>query len=366
LRIIFLVQDIFLGGGGERVTVSLANRFVEEGKTVTIVSISKKRKENIFTIDRKVDIQYLNIDLDAGYKLFSKTKSYFAFRKFIKKNNYPTFILGIGNYPSILVSLLPRMPQIKTIGCQHNSYASLSAFWMVLRWILFRRFDAIVSLTNRDLAKLKRHNPNVWVIPNSVPFFPEQIEQKQNSTVLSVGRIDFAKGHDLMLDVFEKFTQVNSEWNLRIIGDGPLERKIRQIIINKGLSDRVLLLPPTNRIEEEYLNSSVLIMTSRTEALPMVLLEAQAYGLPIVSFDCETGPAEIITNGVDGYLIPPYNITEMTEKLLELCSDPVKREQFGKNGRKNVKRYLPETIFAKWNLLFNHLDALEKPENTNL
>jgi len=99
------------------------------------------------------------------------------------------------------------------------------------------------------------------------------------------------------------------------------------------------------------------MMTSRTEALPMVMLEAQACGLPIVSFNCETGPSDIINNGIDGYLIDDYNIDQMNLKVSELCADFDKRKKFGQNARKNVEKFLPDQVFNKWESLFAHLQT---------
>ena len=97
-------------------------------------------------------------------------------------------------------------------------------------------------------------------------------------------------------------------------------------------------------------------MTSRTEGLPMVLLEAQGCGLPIISFNCETGPSDIINDGKDGFLIDNFEIGEMSKKLLELCNDVDKRKEFGWNARKNVERFFPDQIFNKWEALFSRYD----------
>jgi glycosyltransferase involved in cell wall biosynthesis len=107
---------------------------------------------------------------------------------------------------------------------------------------------------------------------------------------------------------------------------------------------------------DEYLNASVYLMTSRSEALPMVLLEAKACGLPIVSFNCKTGPAEIIKDGKDGYLIECYDINRMAEKLSLLCSQPDLRKIFGSNAREDVKRFLPEVIGNRWDSLLQNLN----------
>lgn len=355
MNITFLIPDIHFGGGGERVTANMANHFAIKGDQVSIVSVSSRKTGNIFTIDPRVHIEYLNIELNSGLKFLRIIKSFFAVRSYFKKVSCQTFLLGIGTYPIVLVALLPRRGQLIKIGCQHGSYASVKHLWVILRWLFYRRLKAVVSLTEYDVLKLQKLNKTVFVIPNSVSFFPDQPAELQNKTILSIGRIDYPKGYDLMLEVFSHFCLGNKDWKLRIIGDGPLKATIRSIIVHKNLTDRVSVIPPTGSIEKEYLDASVYLMTSRTEGLPMVLLEAQACGLPIISFNCETGPSDIVNNGKDGYLVDNYNINEMNKKLIELCENTDKRKIFGQNARRNVRKFFPDQVFSKWETVFNKL-----------
>ncbi len=355
MQIIFLVPNLHLWGGGERVTTLLANYFVSRGDEVTILSVATSGTSQRFAIDPRVSIKYLNIRLESGSGIFRKIESLLALRKYFKTVNEPAFLFGMGNYPILLAASLPRKSQIKTIGCQHGSYTSVKYIWSILRWLLFRRLDAIVSLTNRDVPKLKKHNKNVWVIPNPVTFYPERPAILENKLILSIGRIDFPKGYDLLLDVFTLFCKENKDWKLRIVGDGPLRGKIEKDIDKKGLRGRISLLSSSNLILEEYLKASIYLMTSRTEGFPMVLLEAQACGLPIIAFDCETGPAEIVTNRKNGYLIEMSNLKEMSNRLLELCADFQKRKAFGQNARESVKHFYPEVVYGKWDELFESL-----------
>jgi len=264
-------------------------------------------------------------------------------------------ILGIGTFPSLILAMMPGKKNLKTIGCQHNSYSFARHIWSFLRKLFFHRLSAVVSLTEHDLPKLKKLNKNSFVIPNSVSFFPEQPAKLENKIILAIGRMDYNKGYDLLLDVFSKLTVAHPDWSLRIIGNGPLKEKIISRIETAGLKDRVEILSPTNRIIDQYLDASIYLMTSRAEALPMVLLEAKACGLPVVSFNCETGPSDIINNDKDGYLIECFDVELMTEKVSALCSDTELRRQFGTRGRENIEKFLPEIIAQKWETLFQKL-----------
>lgn len=355
MHIVFLLPDFHFGGGGERVVTNMANHLVNENYQVTIVSLSFCKTQNIFSVDNRVTIKYLNFNFENGLNIPLKVAAYFKVKHYFSHFTNETILLGIGTYPSLILALLPKQKHLKTIGCQHNSYVAVKHIWSFLRKKSFHRLDALVSLTEKDLPKLMKLNQNSFVIPNSISFFPEKQAVLENKIILSIGRMDFNKGYDLLLDVFEKLTPLHPDWILRLIGDGPLKKKIISRVETSGLNDRVEILSPTNQIIDHYLQASVYLMTSRSEGLPMVLLEAKACGLPIVSFNCETGPSDIVNDGKDGFLIDCFNIDQMAEKVSMLCSDPELRRQFGTNGRESINKFLPEVVAQKWETLFRQI-----------
>jgi len=355
LNITFLVHDIHYGGGGERVTTNLANYFAEIGHNVRIVSISPSNSTNIYTINKRISIEYLDINFNIGSNIIKKVISVFKVKTHFNNYKSKTIVLGIGNYPSLLLSFLPKRNYIKTIGCQHLAFSGIKNIWAVLRKIFFRRLDSVVSLTNSDLSKFKKLNNNSIVIPNSVLRVSEKIATLKNKQILFIGRMVSDKGYDLLIKVLKKVNKIHTDWNFRIIGDGPLKNKILKEIELSGLKEKVSLLPTTNSIIEEYLNSSIFLMTSRTEGLPMVLLEAQACGLPIVSFDCETGPAEIVVDNENGFLIGCFDIEKMAQKICLLITDYDLRTKFGKNAVENAKKFSPEIVNSKWKKLFRKI-----------
>lgn len=355
LNIVFLVHDIHYGGGGERVTTNLANYFVENGYNVKIVSVSPSNTTNIYAINKRIGIEHLDINFNTGSNIIKKIFSIFKVNTHFKNYKGKTIILGIGNYPSLLLSFLPKRKHIKTIGCQHLAYSGIKNIWAILRMFLFRRLDYVVSLTKSDLSKFKKVNKNSIVIPNSNLLISEQTARLKNKRILFIGRMVPDKGYDILLKVLKKVNEVHADWDFRIIGDGPLKNKILKEIELSGIKEKISWLPATELIIEEYLNSSIYLMTSRTEGLPMVLLEAQACGLPIVSFNCETGPAEIVIDNENGFLIDCFDIEKMVQKICLLCSDYDLRTKFGKNAVENVKKFSPEAINSKWETLFRKI-----------
>lgn len=355
MNLVFLVYDIHFGGGAERVTVNMANRLVENNNGVSIVSLSCFKPSNIFTIDKRVVIEYLNFNFENRFNLLQKIAAVFKVSHYFRKYTEQTIILGIGTFPSLILAMMPGKKNLKTIGCQHNSYSFARHIWSLLRKLFYHRLSAVVSLTEQDLPKLRKLNRNSIVIPNSVSFFPDEPAKLENKIILAIGRMDYNKGYDLLLDVFSRLTVEYPDWSLRIIGNGPMKEKIISRIETSGLKDRVEILAPTNKIIDQYLAASIYLMTSRAEALPMVLLEAQACGLPVVSFNCETGPSDIINNNKDGYLIDCFDVELMTKKVAALCSDTGLRRQFGTRGRENIQKFHPEIIAQKWETLFRKL-----------
>jgi len=173
--------------------------------------------------------------------------------------------------------------------------------------------------------------------------------------ILFVGRMVYEKGYDILIEVLKKVSERHQDWDFRIVGDGPLKNMIVKQIELSGLKEKISVLSSTKLISEEYLKSSIFLMTSRTEGLPMVLLEAQACGLPIVSFDCETGPSDIITNYANGFLIDCYDTDKMVDKISMLCTDYDLRLKFGQQALENVGKFRPELINSKWEDLFRKL-----------
>lgn len=367
MKLTFLVADLHLWAGGERVAVLMANHYVAKDIEVTLLSVGQQGRDFRFEIDSRVKVEYLNVRLGSRCKLFKKIESVFAIMRYFRERldrpnninttevNNKTVLLCIGHYPSILATFLPRYKQLRTVGCMHTPYNYIRNIWKFLRWLLYKRLDLLVSLTQHDVAKLTKFNPKVKVIANPLTFYPEQTAKLDAELILAVGRLEHAKGYDMMMEVFQTFCKKNSNWKLKILGEGFLKLDIENLAKQKGISDRVTIASATDQMINEYLAASIFLMTSRLEGLPMVLLEAQACGLPIVAFDCETGPTEIIHQGEDGYLVPLYNYNEMSNRLLELAADFDQRKKFGFQARVNVTRFLPENIFPQWDELFKEL-----------
>ncbi len=344
-----LVNDIHFKGGGERVASYFASWYAQCGDSVYILSMDTPKASKLFPLHKNVKVDYLNV---PNNKYISKYKVYVELKKYMQNHTFD-YVLGIGTYANVLLGMLD-IHLCKTIGCEHNSFDSVSWLWNLLRKKFYPKLNATVVLTNTDKDKMSTLNPKTFVIPNSVPLSIMHSPLKEKK-ILAVGKLYYQKGFDLMLSVFRKYTQYNSDWNLYIIGDGPDRKALLKIIDNLNLNNRVFILPTSDNISQEYLSASIYLMTSRYEGLPMVLLEAQAFGLPLVSYDCDTGPRDVIVDEYNGFLIPWGDEDETVAKLIELSGNEELRMQMGFNSLQNASNFTPENIFPLWDKLFSSI-----------
>ncbi|WP_145505956.1 glycosyltransferase, partial [Yersinia alsatica] len=163
------------------------------------------------------------------------------------------------------------------------------------------------------------------------------------------------KGFDLLLDIWAKIEEVNSDWELVIAGDGE-DKKLLAKKINELNLKNVALLPSTPNVHDLYDQSAIYVMTSRFEGFPMVLLEAKASGLPIIAYDCDTGPSELIIDGEDGFLIPFADSDTFSDRLIKLMNDDNLREAMSLRSLVNSEKYQIEvTIGRKWKDLIDNI-----------
>lgn len=168
--------------------------------------------------------------------------------------------------------------------------------------------------------------------------------------IMTVGRIEYDKGIEELIEVAKLVFLKHSDWQWHIYGDGKIEyiNKIIKILKDNRLEDNIILKGKSNNIYELYNNYSLFVMTSHHEGLPMVLLEAKAKKLPIVSFDINSGPSDIIRDGIDGFLINPFDCQKMADKICELIENPELRQKFSDNAHGNIDKFSKEKIIKQW------------------
>lgn len=211
-------------------------------------------------------------------------------------------------------------------------------------------FTRFVVLTKGNTAEW--NTKNVLVIPNPLPFYPDQSAALTHNTVIAVGKQSYQKGYDRLLNSWQLAQRQNPGWILEIYGKFDPSQQLDTLAQNLGIAQSVRFFEPERAIREKYLESSIYVMSSRFEGFGMVLIEAMACGLPCVSFDCPHGPGDIITNEEDGFLVENGDIAALAQKLDLLMKHQALRVEMGARARENVKRFLPSAIMRQWDELF--------------
>jgi GalNAc-alpha-(1->4)-GalNAc-alpha-(1->3)-diNAcBac-PP-undecaprenol alpha-1,4-N-acetyl-D-galactosaminyltransferase len=193
----------------------------------------------------------------------------------------------------------------------------------------------------------------VHVIPNPISdqfLRGKEIDKTGNRhTVVAMGRMEPQKGFDMLLQAFAQCAQKHPDWSLRIVGQGSELQRLTALVDELRLGDRVSLDPVVKEPERVLRGSDLFVLSSRYEGFPMVLLEAMASGLPVVSFDCPSGPREMIREGIDGVLVPPNDVGALAGALDRLMGAQDERQQLGRRAVEVVQRFGLATVLAMWN-----------------
>lgn len=224
-----------------------------------------------------------------------------------------------------------------------------------------RSFDRFVVLTNEDKGYWGKSVPNITVIENAAMFMGRTYADAAAKRVIAVGRLDYQKGFDRLIQAWEIVQKMGHfhDWRLDIFGQGEWQDMLQRMIDERGLGDTARINRPTNNIGEEYARSSLLVMSSHYEGFPMVMIEAMASGLPVVSFDYKCGPRDIIRPGENGLLVKNGDIEGLAAAMMRLMGDESLRRRMGEEARKVVDTYSEERIMKKWVDLFTSLTDKE-------
>jgi glycosyltransferase involved in cell wall biosynthesis len=352
-QIAIIILDITKRAGTERAVCNLSNLLTESQKySVFIISIHSISGEAAYNINDNIQIYHLGLpeynNKIIRLQLYRKVIHHL---KIICKKEKIDIIIGTSHGINSLLFLLEK--KVKTIACEHLNYMSTPLCSRIIRRITYLFLDVIVVLTISD-AKNYLFHKKVKIVPNSLSFIPNKQSVLNNKIILSVGRLSYEKGFDLLIQAISLIRNECDGWKVKIIGSGEDEDKLRKQIEKLNLDNLIKIYPQSNNIIQEYLNGSIFVLSSRYEGFGLVLIEAQSCGLPTISFDC-LGPHEIIHHNEDGLLVENGNIYKLSTAILYLIQNKEKRIQFSKRAVVNVQKYRPENIFRLWDSLLSTL-----------
>lgn len=350
-----IVGDITRFGGTERAVSNLANLLINE-YSVTIISLySPVSSQPQFSISDNVKVDYMKVEIPNNLiqRNYQYVKLVYSLRKHISQNK-TDFIISTAHAISFILPLVVLFSKTKSIAAEHIARNSLPFPSRLLQRISYPFIDAVVVLSQSAREKYS-FCKKIHIISNSLPFHSVLKSKQNNKAIICVGRVSIEKGIDRLIDVAVKLRDDIDGWKIKIFGNGPYEDECRDLIDKLNLREIISLNKAVSNIHNEYQNSDILIMTSRFEAFPMVLLEAKACGVPAIAYDCPEGPREIIKDGVDGFLVEDGNITDMVDKLKTLMFDDKLRKSFAENAFNGVEGYREDAITKKWKVLLKTL-----------
>lgn len=360
MRVCLIKYDMTEKSGGERVC-SLLSAALCDCCEVHVVSICGHGEAPYYALDKRVKYAAF---LD-GHERIRKTllRGGKAVRKYVRDNKIDVVMSIGGNVNSFMWSATHGR-KVKKIFCEHINLKMANEDKMnkILRKIGVKIADKIITLTERDREEyIKTYSlpeTKVQCIYNWVDDKLETLSPKydtQSKKIITVGRFEPQKGYDRLLSVAKTVFSRHPDWRWDIYGDGEQFDKIKSQISQLGLQDNLYLMGTSKELYSLYPQYAMYVMTSRLEGLPMVLLEAKANGLPCVSFDCLTGPSEIIEDGVSGYLVDDGDTDALAEKICELIENSQKRNEFSLHARDNLSLFNKQKITEKWVQLIKSL-----------
>lgn len=378
MKIIYCTHSTCNPGGMERVLLNKVTYLSQlPGWKVAVVTTDQNQRPPFYPFPEKVRMTDLGINYseDNGKGAWKKITGYLRKRKEHKRK---LTALLLKEKPDIVVSLYPSessfIPDIKD-GSKKVLELHYCKFFRLqygrrglLGWIdklrtrqdeqIVRRFDKFVVLTNEDRGYWG-NLPNIEVIPNAAMHVSDAYSDVMNKRVIAVGRLDYQKGFDRLVQAWQlvRHTGKFTDWKLDIFGQGEWREMLQQMIDKAELQDSVRLNRPTKQIGEEYVKSDMLVMSSNYEGFPMVMIEAMACGLPVVSFDYKCGPKDIIQPGINGLLVPNGDIQALADAMMKVMEDEAYRKMLSQNARKVVDTYSEQAVMSQWIRLFTSITA---------
>lgn len=385
MRLLYILGNIINRAGVERIMTQKINYLAEAGYDISLLTTDQNDQPLSFPISPRVNYIGVNAPIPSRtdypfYKwllLFYKSRSVFSKTlSRVIKENHPEIVICT-TYSFDVLDLLAKISHKNHTKLVIESHVHRTNVFMEPRlaynpllskfgeiYDLFilnfvRKAAMLVCLTHEDMLSWKRlHVKNVCAIPNMITIDPPKTIDYSSKRVIAVGRYSHQKGFDLLIKAWGKLSKKHSDWNLYIFGNED-RTAYEGMTKEEKCQDTCHCMPVTEDIASEYEKSSIFVMSSRYEGMPLVLIEAMSSGLACVSFNCPNGPSDIINDGIDGFLAENGDIDDLVIKMDQLMSDESLRSKIGITARKNIERFSPQAIMQQNISLYNSIQNVK-------
>lgn len=374
MKLLYCLPSLTECGGTERVLTTRLN-FLAQDSTVSIYVVLTDTQSGVpyFQLHHRVKIIELGIDFQKDKTLIDKFLNYHRkLRLYRRKLSEVIDEIKPDIVTSLLAHEIDFLPSLKdsSIKIAENhfnrdfrySFVKNNTTNPIHRLIAkYRNYkigksvgklDVLVSLTHDDSKKWSGKVEKI-VIPNPLSFTSEIKSDCTSRRIVAAGRLSGEKGFDLLIQAWSIIAHEYSDWRLDIYGEGP-EEAMLQAMIDTGIPN-VTLHGFKKNIVNEFVDAGMFVLSSRFEGFGLVLIEAMECGLPVVSFDCQSGPSEIITDGIDGLLVTPNDVCKLSAAIKKLIEDQGLREQMGKKAQDKAQRYAVNNVMKKWTELYRRM-----------
>lgn len=331
----------------------MANYWCRGGVDVTCATWSGPEVEDCYTLDSGVHRKWLNVP-GIQRTIVGRLRGIFGrmllLRRLIRELN-PGAVLSFINSSNVLAILAAAGTGTRVVVSERIDPASdtdLSAFKGAMRRLTYRHAALVVAQSEAAAIWIRRHcRARVAVIPNALRELPPPGVERV-PRILAVGRLSHQKGFDVLIRAFAGIAPRFPEWHVTIAGEGALRRELEALAVMLGIGDRVTLVGRVADIEPLMASAGLVVQPSRFEGFPNALLESMGMGAPVIATDCRSGPSEMITDGINGRLVPVDDVAALGRTMAELMANPAAMQALGREARKVRDRFAQPKIMAMW------------------
>jgi GalNAc-alpha-(1->4)-GalNAc-alpha-(1->3)-diNAcBac-PP-undecaprenol alpha-1,4-N-acetyl-D-galactosaminyltransferase len=359
---ITLVINSMVSGGAARAMANMANYWVEHGREVTLITLDSVQQDfyAVHTDVRRVGLGLMRCSRNLAAAVGNNLSRLRRLRQEIKASR-PDVILSSMYGMNVLTLVASLGLGIPVIACEHTEprWVSIGSIWVTLQYLVYPQAAALVVLTESArgwYGRFVRSNA-VHVIPNPVVIAAIEHNgvpkpKQSGGTIAAMGRLSPEKSFDLLLKAFARCARKYQDWSLVILGEGDERSRLEALTRELGITNQVSLPGSVEEPTTLLRKADLFVLASRFEAFPMALMEAMACRLAVISTDCDSGPREIIRDGVDGVLVAPHDINALASAMDRLMEDRGERERLGARAVDVTERFGVERVMRMWeNLL---------------